>query len=40
MQIIKKGRETVCITQIDYPPKIVKSMKQAGYKVIVKENEK
>lgn len=40
MQIIKKGNKVYCVTQIDYPPKIVKSMKQAGYKIIAKEQEK
>lgn len=32
-QIISKDGVVVCVTTIPYPPKIIKAMKQAGYKV-------
>lgn len=32
-QIVSKGKKDICVTLIPYPPHIVRSMKQAGYKV-------
>lgn len=39
MQIISKDKKVVCVTTINYPPAIVKAMKQAGYKVKEQNNE-
>lgn len=33
IQIVSKDGKDICRTVIPYPPHIVKSMKQAGYKV-------
>lgn len=32
-QLITKDGKTYCITTVPYPPQVIKSMKQAGYKV-------
>lgn len=37
-QIITKDNKVYCVTEVPYPPEVIKSMKKAGYKV--KEVEK
>ena len=37
LQIISKNGKVKCITSVPYPVKIIKDMKKAGYKVVVKE---
>ena len=32
-QIISKDGKVKCVTQIPYPPEIIRQMKRAGYKV-------
>ena len=32
-QIISKNKKVYCVTTVPYPPKVIKQMKQAGYKV-------
>lgn len=36
-QTISKDGVIVCVTTVPYPPKIIKDMKQAGYKIKVEE---
>ena len=38
-QVISKGGKVLCVTTVPYPAKVVKTMKQAGYKVINKEEK-
>lgn len=32
-QIITKDKRVVCTTTVPYPPKVIKEMKKAGYKI-------
>lgn len=32
-QVISRGGRTLCVTTVPYPPSVIKSMKQAGYKI-------
>lgn len=38
-QIISKDGKVVCVTKVPYEPRIVRSMKNAGYKVTVLKGE-
>lgn len=38
-QIITKDKKVVCTTTVPYPREIIKSMKDAGYKVKTVEEE-
>lgn len=33
--IISRGGKILCVTTVPYPPSVVKSMKQAGYKITI-----
>lgn len=36
-QTISKDGVIVCVTTVPYPPKIIKDMRQAGYKIKTEE---
>lgn len=36
-QIVSRGGKILCVTSVPYPSNILKSMKQAGYKITVEK---
>ena len=37
LQIISKNGKVKCVTTVPYPASIIRDMKKAGYKIVVKE---